>query len=57
MLWYTVGAHHVVRPEDWPVMPVSRVGFHLRPFGFFDGNPMLDLAPEAGHCAPGCECC
>ncbi len=57
VLWYTVGAHHVVRPEDWPVMPVSRVGFHLRPFGFFDGNPMLDLAPEAGHCAPGCECC
>lgn len=57
VVWYTVGAHHVVRPEDWPVMPVSRVGFHLRPFGFFDGNPMLDLAPEAGHCAPGCECC
>jgi len=57
VLWYTIGAHHVVRPEDWPVMPVSRVGFHLRPFGFFDGNPMLDLAPESSHCAPGCECC
>ncbi|WP_375490731.1 primary-amine oxidase [uncultured Jatrophihabitans sp.] len=53
VLWYTIGAHHVVRPEDWPVMPVTRVGMHLRPFGFFDGNPMLDLPPEGGHCAPG----
>jgi primary-amine oxidase len=28
------------------------VGFHLKPFGFFDGNPMLDLPAEGGHCAP-----
>ncbi len=47
VVWYTAGAHHVVRPEDWPVMPVSRVGFHLKPVGFFDGNPMLDLPPQA----------
>jgi primary-amine oxidase len=52
VVWYTVGAHHVVRPEDWPVMPVTRVGFHLKPFGFFDGNPMLDLPAEGSHCAP-----
>ena len=52
VVWYTVGAHHVVRPEDWPVMPVTKVGFHLKPFGFFDGNPMLDLPAEGGHCAP-----
>jgi primary-amine oxidase len=52
VLWYTVGAHHVVRPEDWPVMPVTRVGFHMKPFGFFDGNPMLDLPAEGSHCAP-----
>jgi len=43
VVWYTLGAHHVVRPEDWPVMPVTRVGFHLKPVGFFDGNPALDL--------------
>ena len=52
VVWYTFGAHHVVRPEDWPVMPVSTIGFMLRPTGFFDGNPALDLPPsdaEACH--------
>ncbi len=58
VLWCTIGAHHVVRPEDWPVMPVTEVALHLKPFGFFDGNPMLDLPPEGGHCtsASGCGC-
>jgi primary-amine oxidase len=27
------------------VMPVSSVGFMLRPDGFFDRNPTLDLPP------------
>ncbi|MFN0281263.1 MAG: primary-amine oxidase [Kineosporiaceae bacterium] len=54
VLWYTIGAHHVVRPEDWPVMPVTRVGFHLKPFGFFDGNPLLDL-PAAPHTCHGAD--
>ncbi|GAA4939657.1 primary-amine oxidase [Actinomycetospora succinea] len=50
VVWYTMGAHHVVRPEDWPVMPVSTIGFMLRPSGFFDGNPVLDLPPSSnGH--------
>jgi primary-amine oxidase len=43
VVWYTFGAHHVPRPEDWPVMPVSCIGFHLKPVGFFAGNPALDL--------------
>jgi primary-amine oxidase len=46
VLWYTVGAHHVVRPEDWPVMPCAYTGFHLKPVGFFDGNPALDVPPS-----------
>jgi primary-amine oxidase len=50
VVWYTFGAHHVVRPEDWPVMPVSTVGFMLKPSGFFDGNPALDLPPSTAHC-------
>jgi primary-amine oxidase len=46
VLWYTLGAHHVVRPEDWPVMPCAYTGFHLKPVGFFDGNPALDIPPS-----------
>jgi primary-amine oxidase len=49
VVWYTFGAHHVVRPEDWPVMPVTHAGFQLKPEGFFDGNPALDV-PAAQHC-------
>lgn len=54
VLWYTVGAHHVVRPEDWPVMPCSYIGFMLKPVWFFDGNPALDLPPSV-MCHPAAE--
>jgi primary-amine oxidase len=50
VVWYTFGAHHVARPEDWPVMPVSYIGFHLKPSGFFDGNPALDVPAPQHHC-------
>jgi primary-amine oxidase len=55
VIWHTFVAHHVVRPEDWPVMPVTTAGFQLRPFGYFDSNPALDLPrPQADHCSrPG----
>jgi len=43
VLWYTFGMHHMVRAEDWPVMPVLWHGFEIRPFDFFDRNPALDL--------------
>jgi primary-amine oxidase len=45
VVWYTFGAHHIPRPEDWPVMPVVRIGFSLRPHGFFDMSPALAVAP------------
>ncbi|MFN8636362.1 MAG: primary-amine oxidase, partial [Chloroflexota bacterium] len=52
VVWYTFGAHHVVRPEDWPVMPVTSIGFMLRPAGFFDRSPALDVPrPVSAHCA------
>ncbi|MBA2552907.1 MAG: primary-amine oxidase, partial [Geodermatophilaceae bacterium] len=50
VVWYSFGAHHVVRPEDWPVMPVSTIGFHLKPVGFFDGNPSLDMPRSEAAC-------
>jgi primary-amine oxidase len=50
VVWHTFGPTHVVRTEDWPVMPVTRTGFMLRPTGFFDRNPTLDVPAPAGHC-------
>ncbi len=52
VVWYTFGLHHLPRPEDWPVMPVHHIGFKLKPFGFFDENPALDVAPpkHTHHC-------
>jgi len=41
--WYTVGFHHIPRPEDWPMMPVEWFSFDLRPVGFFKGNPAMNL--------------
>ncbi len=44
VLWYTFGAHHIVRPEDWPVMPVTHVGFKL-------AGGLLRRQPRARHAA------
>ena len=52
VLWYTFGIAHVPRPEDWPVMPVDTISFWLKPVGFFDRNPALDVPAEPGH---GCH--
>jgi len=41
--WYTLGVTHHPRAEDWPVMPVTHVGFELLPSGFFNHNPALDV--------------
>jgi primary-amine oxidase len=49
VLWYVFGLHHITRPEDWPVMPADIVSFWLKPFGFFDRNPALDVPPSHPH--------
>lgn len=50
VVWYTFGQHHIPRPEDWPVMPVAYTGFKLKPLGFFDANPALDVPPSSKGC-------
>jgi primary-amine oxidase len=37
--WYTIGFHHLTRPEDWPVLPAVWHQLKLRPYGFFLKNP------------------
>jgi primary-amine oxidase len=52
VVWHTFGPTHFPRLEDWPVMPVARCGFVLKPTGFYDRNPTLDVAPPGPHCHP-----
>ena len=52
VLWYVFGIHHITRPEEWPMMAVDTVSFWLKPTGFFDRNPALDVPPPAKHCHP-----
>jgi primary-amine oxidase len=50
VVWHSFGVTHVVRPEDWPVMPVEYAGFLMAPVGFFERNPALDVPAGNGHC-------
>ncbi len=53
VVWHSFGLTHFPRPEDWPIMPVDTTGFTLKPHGFFDQNPTLNVPSSAtGHCAP-----
>jgi primary-amine oxidase len=52
VVWHTFGLTHFPRPEDWPVMPVDYAGFKLKPVGFFDRNPALNVPV-----APTSHCC
>jgi primary-amine oxidase len=47
VVWYVAGITHIVRPEEWPVMPCHHMGFSLMPFGFFSENPTMGLPNPA----------
>lgn len=56
VIWYTFGLTHFPRLEDWPVMPVDYAGFSLKPHGFFDRNPTLDVPSSTGqHAHASCH--
>jgi primary-amine oxidase len=61
VIWLTLGASHVPRIEDFPVMPCEVVEFHMKPFCFFDGNLGVDVphsvndASKLGGQAPCCK--
>ena len=60
VVWYTFGHNHIPRLEDWPVMPVAYTGFSIKPSGFFDRNPALDVPPSTQKCCSkdshSCSC-
>ncbi|GAA5824799.1 hypothetical protein JCM11251_005350 [Rhodosporidiobolus azoricus] len=41
--WIQFGATHIVRPEDWPVMPYEDCKITFKPSSFFRANPALDV--------------
>lgn len=41
--WHTFNLTHNPHTEDFPVMPVERVSVQLKPAGFFESNPALDV--------------
>jgi primary-amine oxidase len=49
VVWHVFGTTHIPRPEDWPVMPVERAGFQLKPVGFFERSPAFDVPPQPPH--------
>ncbi|GAA1420327.1 primary-amine oxidase [Agrococcus citreus] len=59
VVWHSFGLTHIPRPEDWPIMPVDYSGFWVKPYGFLDRNPALDVPEAHGGCgcaAGACTC-
>ncbi len=48
VLWYVMGHNHLPSLEDWPVMPVANISFTLKPSGFFDRSPAMDIPASSG---------
>ena len=48
---FTVWGASGMRMEDAPVMPCERVSFCLKPDGFFDASPCVDVPCGRAGCA------
>lgn len=53
VLWHVFGLFRQPRTEDWPVMPADTASFRIKPAGFFNRNPALNLPPPGTvSCSP-----
>jgi primary-amine oxidase len=43
VVWHSISLTHNPRPEDYPVMPCETMMVSLKPSGFFEQNPALDV--------------
>ena len=43
VIWHSISLTHNPRVEDYPVMPADTMTVALKPSGFFDRNPALDV--------------
>jgi len=55
VLWHCFGVTHIPRVEDFPVMPCESTGFTLKPDGFNNGNPGIDLPAETNKASTCCS--
>ncbi|KAH8668122.1 copper amine oxidase [Tricladium varicosporioides] len=47
VVWHSICLTHNPRTEDYPVMPCDTMVVSLKPSGFFEGNPALDVPQSA----------
>jgi primary-amine oxidase len=43
VIWHSISLTHNARTEDYPVMPCDTMTVSLKPSGFFEQNPALDV--------------
>lgn len=52
VVWHSISLTHNPRTEDYPVMPCDTMTVSLKPSGFFDQNPALDV-PQSNQSSNG----
>eukprot|EP00005_Dracoamoeba_jomungandri_P000037 CAMPEP_0174250022 /NCGR_PEP_ID=MMETSP0439-20130205/331_1 /TAXON_ID=0 /ORGANISM="Stereomyxa ramosa, Strain Chinc5" /LENGTH=660 /DNA_ID=CAMNT_0015329991 /DNA_START=19 /DNA_END=2001 /DNA_ORIENTATION=- len=57
VVWCNFGVTHVVRLEDYPVMPTEYAKIVFKPCNFFDENPTLDVPPAEDKASVPAKCC